>query len=196
MAVADRQIPITSPCPIALDQSGVSPGDRQLHCSHCVKDVHLLSQMSEAEARKFMRDHDGENLCVSYNVRRDGRIAFRQEAQVVPMSRLFRAARQLPAAASLGGLLAACAPHGLDAFELKSADEVHHVVTDPTIPLDEPCDPVTAVEGGIKIQPIAEEIDPDTIPRPGGIAVRPIVEEPMPKRGGIKRIQAIDEDWP
>ena len=79
MSVHERQVEITSPCPIELDRSGVGAQDRSMHCAHCVKDVHILSNMSEREARAFLAAHAGENICVSYAKGKDGQIRFRDE---------------------------------------------------------------------------------------------------------------------
>jgi hypothetical protein len=207
MAVDSKQIPITSPCPIDLDQSEVGSSDRRMFCAHCDKNVHLLSHMTEDEARNFMQAHAGENICVSYNVGRDGEIRFFDDspvvtadeiiqlapkrADIVPTARLLRRVRNFPAAASLGMLLAACAPHGEpDQVQMHTQTTETLQVTDRLIPIadepfeDEPCISEEQVDGGIEAVPIVEP----TVPKPGGLQAAPI--DPPPKtpmrRGRVK----------
>lgn len=192
MTVRDRQIPITSPCPIDLDRSGVAPEDREMFCEHCTKEVHLLSNMTEAEVRELMRERAGEDICVSYAMASDGAIRFRPEPkpELVPAARLVRprpAAARFGAsmAASLGtaALLAACTPHS-DAKpdEEQPVIEVVEEVEEPPVP--------PPVAGGITAHEIPEEpcdedkdkdkLDPTgDIVVDGGLRAEPI-EEPPP----------------
>ena len=166
MSVDSKDIPITSPCPITLDKSGVGQGDRSLHCGHCVKDVHLLSNMTESEAREFLRTQSGNDICVSYTIQKGGGIRFANPDEsrcsssapdLVPVSALTRRARPEPVRASapaafLAGLgaallMAACAPHSnasaIKAEEITLAPIAEQVVI--------PCNPEIeeVVEGGI-----------------------------------------------
>src|SRR5262245_7526476 len=85
-----EQLPITGPCPIDLDAIGFDRTSKVSHCSHCVKNVTVLSNMTRGEAREFLRAHQGENLCVSYVRGADGEIRFRPDPEpvLVPVARL------------------------------------------------------------------------------------------------------------
>jgi len=63
--------------------------------------------MTEKNARKFLAEHEGEELCITYMVGRDGDIRFQPEPKVVPVSRLRRRA---VAGVGLAAALAACTP--------------------------------------------------------------------------------------
>ncbi|MCA9712499.1 MAG: hypothetical protein KDK70_42110, partial [Myxococcales bacterium] len=125
---ADK-LPITGPCPIDLDAIGFDRAAKVAHCTHCAKDVTVLSNMTRGEAREFMRTHKGQKLCVSYARDEQGRIRFREDepSTVVPLERLVRRAPAVAASAGSGrparaagiaaaiGLtvaMAACTPHG------------------------------------------------------------------------------------
>ncbi len=209
MSVNKEQVEILSPCPITLDRSAVRPEDRKMHCDHCVKDVHMLSNMSEREARDFLSEHAGEDICVSYAVQRDGQIRFRREPPLVPVSALRpRTRAPMPAspgrpgrvariASTLGTaiLLAACAPHSNTSAIQSDMGETQTVRDLPVIPVEQPCDPEDEmlVEGGIKAQPIHE---PEPIQEVAG-GLRPMTEEerealaepppkPQPLRGRVR----------
>ncbi len=69
MDTPDRRIPlaqlarIDKPCTLAWDSMR---GDaRRRHCADCNKDVHNLSAMTEAQARRLLRSTPGE-LCLRY----------------------------------------------------------------------------------------------------------------------------------
>jgi hypothetical protein len=202
MSVHHEEIRITSHCPIDLDRSGVGDGDRSLHCEHCVKDVHLLSNMSEKDAREFMRERAGEDIGVSYAIGAGGKIRFAPERSncasssrpaFVPVSALRRrVASSSPARAlmSMGAamLLAACAPHS-STSAIKADEETPAPIIDGVvIPDDRPCDPgEEIVEGGIEaveLEPIEKHIAgglratpiPDPLPEP--IAEEPKSDEP------------------
>ncbi|KIG15886.1 hypothetical protein DB30_05193 [Enhygromyxa salina] len=216
MSVDKAQIQITSPCPISLDRSGVSQADRSMFCGHCVKDVHLLSKMSEREARVFMREHEGQDICVSYAIRADGGIRFRPEpaeASLVPIERLARRRApqrpRLAQAASIGAaaLLAACtahsdpepAPDKPTAPLVQRAEPVEPV--EPTPPVDQPCDPADPTEplvaGGLVAMPI-DEIEHD-VQVEGGIKAVPVPEptkQPTLARGGMRAKRIADQPLP
>lgn len=226
MSVHADQVEITSPCPIQLDRSGVSPADRAMHCAHCVKDVHILSNMTEREARDFLADRAGEDICVSYNMSPEGQIRFKPEPQLVPVSALRRRPeprRQAPRAqprrlaarkpakvsvlaTTLGTalMLAACAPHsGTDGMR-DDRIEVEAPRDQPVIPtqVDEPCNPNEVepdiqVDGGIEAVPVRD------VPVAGGLRAEPIDEPPMPPggeelqvEGGIKAQPIIEDPVP
>lgn len=121
------KLPITGPCPIDLDAIGFDRSAKVAHCSHCVKSVTILSNMTREEARTFLREHQGQTMCVSYTRDRDGRIRFREPVPppaapvLVPVARLrARPSRRagssrragLVAALGVSAALAACTPHG------------------------------------------------------------------------------------
>lgn len=132
-----RNLPITGPCPVELDRGGPSGEGKRRFCEHCDKNVHVLSNMREVEARAFLKAHAGEKLCLSYRLDGEGRIQFRSDrapelpergANLVPLGALRRRAprRERPArtapvrtaplprvaaALLLGSLMSACAPH-------------------------------------------------------------------------------------
>lgn len=185
MSIQVDQLPITSPCPINLDRSGVSAKDRQMFCEHCTKDVHLLSQMTESEARALMNREAGKDICVSYVPRSDGSIRFRPEPAFVPATALTRAqprTRTVRAnhrlSLALGGmLLAACTPHG-DAEPKQDPLRVE-VPADEVIPCDddgsnEP-EPDYAIAGGLRAEPIELE------PVEGGLVPPELEPEDEPK---------------
>jgi hypothetical protein len=186
MSVEAGQIPITSPCPITLDRGGVTPEDRSMFCDHCVKDVHLVSKMTEHEARAFMQDHAGEDICVSYVIRSDGRIRFRPEPELVPVHALVRQPQRLAMVASVGAaaLLAACTAHSdPERIHVDAAPTEQRVEqVEPTIPSMpsepppgvEPCDPLDVgdlqVGGGLRAQPIPQpKLNPPRQPVRGRI---------------------------
>lgn len=116
--LADK-LPITGPCPIDLDAIGFDRTAKVSHCTHCVKNVTVLSNMTKGEAREFLREHKGQTLCVSYARDEDGRIRFRPEPEpeLVPVTRLaprrpVARAAGFAAAFGVAAALAACAPHG------------------------------------------------------------------------------------
>ena len=186
MSVEAKQIAITSPCPITLDRSGIAPADKAMFCAHCTKDVHLLSQMTESEARDLMRQEAGQDICVSYAIRQDGSIRFRPEPKLIPANNLTRRsvptppARQVPAprrrmslVATIGAslLLAACTPHN-------PADEVVgevavQPVDQPELVEQVPCEePMPA--GGLRAEPLPEP-EPEMLVD-GGMRAEPLPE--------------------
>ncbi len=155
------KLPITGPCPIDLDAIGFDRSSKKAHCTHCVKSVHNLSNMTEPEARAFLKRNAGERICVSYARGKDGSIRFadRAPAPVVPLSRLRRAKpATLPAAAGIGlaAALAACTP--VDNPDVsrppsvqteKTVEPRHEIVAGDVMP--ERLPPEDMVEGGMKV---------------------------------------------
>lgn len=171
------KLPITGPCPIDLDAIGFDRSQRSSHCSHCDKSVHILSNMTERDAKAFLKEHAGQKICVSYARDAEGRVRFKPEpsAPVVPISRL---RRRRPAAAAVAGLglaaaLAACTPHGphdQPAGEMVPAEQV------------EPCD------GGktqTKTPPFEEVVDGMLKPDPMPLAGAAVIPEPEMIEGEI-----------
>lgn len=166
---ADK-LPITGPCPIDLDAIGFDRSAKVAHCSHCVKNVTVLSNMTRGEARAFLREHKGEKLCVSYARDAEGRVRFRPDPEpalvpvtrlrpreVVPMAPAAELARARPsraagfvAALGVTAALAACAPHG-----------------------DPPRDPapIAARPTPEPPQPVVVEPEPEPIPLAGAVAI-------------------------
>ncbi|HET6582155.1 MAG TPA: hypothetical protein VFG69_01885 [Nannocystaceae bacterium] len=199
MAVQQQHVAIQSPCPTTLDPERAAGGVRSWYCGHCEKSVHVLSNMTEAEARSFLAANEGQNICVTYAVRPDGTIRFKAPAPapvpVVPVASLARK-RRMVAAAGIGVALAACAPHE-NADVVKPsivAVDAPPVATKPPVvpeqPKPEPIDD-RMVDGGLKAVP-----RPEPLPMPaGGIMAMPIPDEPCdaPKdapqpmaRGGLR----------
>jgi hypothetical protein len=69
-----RQLPVISHCDafVGREASDDAPG----HCTHCAKDVHDLSRMTEDEVVRLIA-RTGGDLCVSYRVREGGAIELR-----------------------------------------------------------------------------------------------------------------------
>lgn len=108
MAIEQRVVPITRPCPVDLDALSEHAGAKRWFCGHCDKHVHALSNMTEPEVRTLFAAHVGEQLCVSYSVRDDGTLFTQPEPAVVPAQALRRPRRALAAAAAATLSLAAC----------------------------------------------------------------------------------------
>ena len=181
-----KNLPITGPCPIDLDAIGFDRSSKRSHCGHCEKSVHVLSNMTEREARAFMTQNAGKNLCVSYARTKDGTVQFKPEpsAQLVPLARLARRPAAAAAGLGLAMALAACTPHsgpGENVVgEMKAPDPEVEVV-DGGIQMQEPCDnpkkptgdqdPIEMVEGEMPIQ------EPEPVPAAGKM----IMPEPPPE---------------
>jgi hypothetical protein len=142
MTVRARDLEIRRPCPTRLDPQRADGGVKSWYCGHCEKSVHVLSNMTQSEARAFLAAREGQDLCVTYAVRRDGTIRFAPEPapardrSVVPVGALVRRRHAL-AAAGLGLALAACAPHDNPGVEagLRVGDPPAHLDRpSPTIP--------------------------------------------------------------
>lgn len=169
-------VKITGPCPINLDAIGFDRASKRAHCTHCEKSVHNLSNMTEDEARAFLRAQVGEKICVSYGRRADGAIAFRRSPSpaptVVPIARLRRrSAAAAPAAAGLGlaAALAACTPVDnpqvhTDQVETRTPPEPepHEMLAGAMMPEPEvgEIEAVEVIDGGIEVQQL-EPVEPD-----------------------------------
>lgn len=189
MALHDRDVEIRRPCPVKLSPDRAQGGARSWYCGHCEKSVHVLSNMTENEARTFLEARAGQDLCVTYAVRRDGSIRFQAEPPpepaVVPITAL--TSRRKLAAVGLGMALAACAPHDHPKVESSQIETTERPVTPggsgPTIP-DAPLQPdEVLVDGGIGlVDDPGELVDGEIEPPP---MMRGKVEpEPLPIRAG------------
>lgn len=193
--LADK-LPITGPCPIDLDAIGFDRSAKVSHCTHCVKSVTNLSNMTRDEAREFMREHKGEKLCVSYACDQDGSIRFRTapEPALVPVTRLRPRPAVAPpplasvpsrprsraagfvAALGVSAALAACAPHGDPPRDVTVEGKMtvpHQSVLDvPPKPVVTPQpDPVPTAGAAVMPQEIMMDgemavPDPDTLDEP------------------------------
>lgn len=193
MAVDPRTVEIQSPCPVDLDAAGIRGAGRSWHCGHCDKAVHVLSQMTEREAEAFLRDHAGQDVCVSYAMSPSGEIRFRPEPvpALVPLTSLARRRSPRVAAIGVGLALAACAPHDNPRAIPAPVEQLEHRPTPVVIPTAPPApmehDDIM-VDGGMRVpDPVVEgrirppepvvEAEPCDAPAP-----------PMIKRGTMKRI--------
>lgn len=189
MSLRERDVHVTSPCPIDLDETGMRGKGDRWHCGHCSKTVHVLSSMTESEARRFLTDHAGQDVCVSYAMSAKGEIRFRPDP-VVPVASLVRRPKLAAAAViGLGVALAACAPHENPRVE---APPIVQTTTLPTIPVVQP--PVDVqVAGGMRPMPVAL---PDDVQVDGGMRPMP---PPEPKdvqvEGGLK-VPTVAKDEP
>jgi hypothetical protein len=184
MAVREESVRIQKPCPVQLDPARAANGVRSWHCGHCDKAVHVLSNMTESEARTFMAESAGKDVCVTYAVRKDGSIRFAPEpvaapvVPLVPVSSLMRRRHAAAAAVGLGLALAACAPHENPKHERPTAVAVDAPVVTPSIPVV-PVQPPTVVEPDERM--VDGEMEPIELRRPrpaGGICATPIPDEP------------------
>jgi hypothetical protein len=200
MAVNEDKVRIQSPCPVQLDPARAANGVRSWHCGHCDKAVHVLSNMTEPEARAFMADNAGKDICVTYAVRKDGSIRFAPErpvvAAIVPVTALARRRHAAAAAVGLGLALAACAPHDNAKFERPSISVTDTPVNTPTVPVvpAQPPTPVVEpdeqlVDGMMAFEPPPPE--PSPIPRAGGLEAMPIADEPCdpPKKADERMVR-------
>lgn len=148
-----ENLPITGPCPIDLDATDFDRSATRAHCAHCEKDVHNLSQMTEAQARDFLRTVAGKKVCVSYARDGGGKIRFAPQTNVVPLTRV-RARSRAAAAVGIGlaASLAACTPHENDRVQ-KPAIEVK----------TKPAGVVTAGEAVVPTEPPAHRLPPPPI---------------------------------
>jgi hypothetical protein len=177
MSLREPDIHVTSPCPIDLDETGMRGKGDAWHCGHCSKTVHVLSSMTETQARTLLATHAGQDICVSYSMSRAGEIRFRPEP-VVPISALSRRPRIAAAAVfGLSAAMAACAPHENPRVDVPPIVDVA-TPGNPTLPMipvqryqPQPIEPeVIAVAGGMMAVPLpAPEPEPTDVQVDGGI---------------------------
>lgn len=192
MSLRERDVHVTSPCPIDLDETGMRGAGGRWHCGHCSKTVHVLSTMTESEARRFLTEHAGQDVCVSYAMSTKGEIRFRPEP-VVPVASLVRRPKVAAAAViGLGVALAACAPHENPRVEAPPIVETtQQLTTLPTIPVVNP--PVVQVAGGLRPMPVVE---PDDVQVDGGMRPMPLPEpKDVQVEGGLK-VPTLANDEP
>lgn len=190
MALDQRDVEIQSPCPVDLDAARMRGMGSSWHCGHCDKAVHVLSSMTETEARTFLRAHAGKDICVSYAMSPTGEVRFRPEpiVRIVPVASLVRRPARI-AAVGLSLALAACAPH--DHPEVASQPVMHmetvpQVIAKPTTVPSVPA-PDIMVDGGMRVR---EDVQVEGLIRPIEKVVDEPCDPPMPttKRGMMKRI--------
>lgn len=173
------KLPITGPCPIDLDAIGYDRGSKVSHCSHCSKNVHNLSTMTESAARAFLREHAGETLCVTYARDKNGVVQFQPDPQVVPLTALLRRPAAAAAGLGLAAALAACTPHGDQEHVVGEAPVVDPIeipaggMVAPDLDEKEPCnkpdtEPLEMVEGEMPIEKVEKAPPP---PLAGAIEV-------------------------
>ncbi len=174
MSVRAAEVEIQRPCPVDLPED-FRAGARNRHCGHCSKTVHLLSSLSETEARQFLVQNADRDVCVTYLVDAAGTILFRPEPAIVPLAALRRPPRVgVVAAVGLGLALAACAPHDNPRIEAQVTQ------------VDEPCEASPIVTHPEVLPPLEQRmmaggIGPmEVVPEPP----KPVVRQPM-RAGGI-----------
>lgn len=72
-----RRLPLLDPC------RSPDPPENSAFCTACEKQVHDLSAMTEAQARRFLRRHAGERMCVRYVTNVSGTVRFRATPPVL-----------------------------------------------------------------------------------------------------------------
>ena len=192
MAVRQDDVRIEKPCPVQLDPARAASGVRSWHCGHCDKAVHVLSNMTEPEARAFMIENTGKDICVTYAARKDGTIRFAPEAvpvvapTLVPIAALHRRRAPSIAATATVGLalaLAACAPHDNANIQRSSISVTDTPISTPTVPV-------------VPTQPVAPVVEPDEQLVDGMMAFTPPPPpEPPPvaKAGWLRAMPIADE---
>ena len=209
MALTGTDLEIDSPCPVALDRELSDGRYRSWKCGHCETSVHVLSSMTEKNARKFLAEHEGEKLCITYMVGSDGEVRFQPEPTVVPLARLRRRA---VAGVGLAAALAACTPTEaaepkatpvVEAVE-KSGEDVPDTIAEPKTSMsalvsearDKVAEHKVAEHEAERLEAeavlITEKelggsaiVDVEAVAVPGGIMVAP-TPVPMPKPTKIK----------
>ena len=71
-----RHLRVVDPCEV------FEPRDRVQLCAHCNNDVHDLSRMTEAQARRLLATSRDKAICVAYRSRPDGSVVFRPTASM------------------------------------------------------------------------------------------------------------------
>lgn len=163
MTIRPKQVAIQSPCPVDLDPNRHRGGRRSFHCGHCDKGVHILSNMTEAEARSLLKEKAGQDICVSYAIKPDGKVRFLEpapkvEPSLVPITALTSRRRAVAAVAAVGlsAALAACAPHDnpkVQADEVGVQSPSAKTNPEPSIPDAQPREEDVMVDGGLKAEP-------------------------------------------
>jgi hypothetical protein len=130
------QLRVLSPCHENYD--AMRGGGATRFCERCEKSVTNLSELTRAEAQRFLAEHAGQSVCVRYRRRGDGEILFRPTA---PVRLAFVAALSFAMAACTGYLESedldspedALVCHDASGYAIPCAE-----VDDATIPVDEP----------------------------------------------------------
>lgn len=118
MAFDLHRVRVQRPCPSKSAADEADPDATSFHCDSCDKSVHVLSNITGAEAAALLGGLDGQSICVRYRTDSKGRIYFAVEdtAALVPVTALASprgAHHRLSAVAAVGfsAALAACTPH-------------------------------------------------------------------------------------
>lgn len=188
MSLQAAQVEIQRPCPVDLPED-FRGGARNRHCGHCDKTVHLLSSLTEAEATAFLEQSVGRDVCVTYLVDGGGKILFRPEPTIVPVSALRPPRLGVAAAVGLGLALAACAPHDNPRVEsqvIQPADDAPCESKPPVVP-NEPHTMMAGGLGEVAPPPVVEEVpklEPPEQALPRMHAGAPKIRPPQQVRGG------------
>ena len=172
-----KSLIIAEPCDASWD---AMDGDHQKRfCGSCTKNVHHLSEMTRREAERLLSSDDG--LCVRYSHDTGGRVKFAQKRSTAtgPVGQTRGAARMVAKAASIAGVLSACAWPIADRSEpiLMGAMPMHDVT---------PKDANSVIpEANAKPEPT-----PDTVPGESGTWGEPVWEPELIEMGDV----AVDLD--
>lgn len=183
------QLRVLSPCHENYD--AMRGGGATRFCEQCEKSVTNLSELTRAEAQRFLERNVGKKVCVRYRKRRDGEVVFRPAAPV-----------RLAFVAAISLAMAACTGY-LESDELDSPDDalVCHDASGYAIPCEEIDDATIPVDVNEPTPPAVEPTEP-VHPEPeveelmGKIAIDPAAGEgcPIPPpRVGVDS-DAQDED--
>lgn len=145
---------------------------RQWFCTHCDKQTHNLSDMTEAQAYRFLADHAGQHVCVSYAADANGDIIFREPeppyALRMPWQR--RGVRLLAAAALAAPLTAAPLLGGCKGDPTNAAPPTPAVVAQAVEPAATGADGNAAAESADEFIPAPIDLSESTArlrPQPG-----------------------------
>lgn len=177
-----RSLPIAQPCHEDFD--AMEPQGSRRFCDRCQTPVHDLSAMTRTEARDFLRQRQGQQVCVRYRTESDGTLRF---APAPPA----RAA--VPVLVAMAGLMAACTGY-VDAMDLEvpdgptCVDAAGYSIPCADAPDVIPVDEVVDVEPEVVDEVVEEVVDVEP-PVPfdddtyvmGGISLDEIEPVPLPE---------------
>lgn len=141
-------LPIREPCD--ADWGSMLPHEQGRFCSICSTVVHDLSSMTYSEALVWLKEHDGQGLCVRYARDPSGTLVFAQanppnQSKQGPLvltspDRLVRAKRVLvkAAAAIIPLATSGCEPQTVNGYVcVKVPPETHILQNPPNEPVDD-----------------------------------------------------------